>query len=101
MQYCSLQRNIVYSDPKQWLHTLNRLKMIKERILEHPKRRKHSKAKIWVKTLDFLFLLEFHKLYLMFEIEIITPSDVALNVCGGNKHATTMRSSNYAPGNLS
>ena len=62
------------------------------------KKKEHGKTKIWVKTIDFLFPLQFSKLYMMFETKIITLSDVALSVCRGNKRATTMRSSNYAPG---
>lgn len=29
----------------------------------------------WVHTIDYLFLYEFYKLYLMIEIKIITQSD--------------------------
>lgn len=60
-------------------HSLNRKKVIKERILEHQERQRTQRIKIWVNTTDFPSL-EFSKLYLTVEEKIIIPSDMVLNM---------------------
>lgn len=56
--------------------------MTKEGILEHQERIKYNENEIWVNTTDFPYPLEFSKVCLTIEANIII-SDVALNICRG------------------
>ena len=58
--------------------------MIKERILEDQERRKNSKVKIWINTINFPFSFEFHQLYLMAEASLMSWSDMVSNSPRGN-----------------
>ena len=64
--------------------SLDRNKMIKEKILKQEEGRKNTISKNWINTISFSFSLEFPKLYLVDPEKNITLSNEVLNTHGGN-----------------
>ena len=63
---------------------IKRNKIIKERILDYQEGRKNTRRKNIGKYINFTSPLESSRLHLVIEGKIITMSDMALDVCGGN-----------------
>ena len=69
---------------KPWLPTSKQREIIKEGILEYQEGRKYNGKRSNTSKEDFTFPLEFLKLHLTFEAQIITLFNLVLNIHRGN-----------------